>query len=138
MTQAIQATVDVKDLPISFRYSKEICRFLGHKDLTLAKKELSLVLKKKLAIPLHEFNRDRGHRKGKVGPGAFPQKSTKYILKMLLSGEANASDKGMNVNSLYIKELIPNKGATTWRSRRRRSMAKRTNLKIILEERAKK
>ena len=138
MTEQNLARVNVKDLPISTKWAIEISNFIRHKNLSQAKKQLEKVLEYKLAIPLRRFNFDRGHRKGNMGPGFYPQKSTKYILSLLNSAEANAEYKGLNKESLYIKEIIPNKGSTSWRTGRHgRRQAKRTNLNLVIEERKK-
>jgi len=139
MTQPIQATVNVKNLPISTKYTVEICDFIRNNPIDLAKKKLERILAKKIALPLKRFNKDRGHRKGNIAAGSYPVNSTKTVLKMLNSVESNASDKGMNKASLYIKSIIANHGPKVWRhGRLRRRTAKRTHLKIIVEERVKK
>ena len=131
-----QAFVRGLNLPISWKDSVEICRFLRKKNLQRAKQMLQRVLDKKIAIPIERYGlTDRGHRKGKMGPGFYPQKATKYILQLLNTLEANAQDKGLNASNLILKELIPNKASTPWHyGRKRRRKMKRAHLKIVAEE----
>lgn len=131
-----QAFVRGLDLSVSWKDSVEICRFLRKKNIQKAKQMLQRVLDKKLAIPIKRYGlTDRGHRKGKIGPGFYPQKATKEILNLLNTLEANAQDKGLNVSNLILKELIPNKASLPWHSgRKRRRKMKRAHIKIIAEE----
>ena len=126
------AIVNGRNLSISTKHSIEICNFIRNKSLFRAKKQLNLVLENKLAIPLKKFHKDRGHRKGKIGPGFFPQKATKEIISLLNSLEANAQNKGLNTDSLYIKEIIANKASRPLHTgRKQRQLMKRTHIKII-------
>ena len=131
-----QALVRGLNLPISWKDSVEVCRFLRKKNLQKAKQMLQRVLEKKMAVPIKRYGlRDRGHRPGKVGPGFYPEKVTKYILRLLNTLEANAQDKGLNISNLILKELIPNKASLPWHSgRQRRRKMKRAHIKIIAEE----
>lgn len=131
-----QAFVRGLNLPISWKDSVEVCRFLRKKNLQKAKKMLQRVLDKKLAVPIKRYGlADRGHRPGKIGPGFYPQKATKEILNLLNTLEANAQDKGLNVSNLILNELIPNKASLPWhQGRKRRRKMKRSHIKIIAEE----
>ena len=110
MTEQTKARVNVKDLPISTKWAIEISNFIRNKPLSEAKKQLELVLQYKLAIPLRRFTFDIGHRKGNMGPGFYPQKSTKYILSLLNSAESNAEYKGMDLDRLRIVNATVHKG----------------------------
>ena len=128
-----------KDLPISTKHSIEISKFIRRKTITLAKKQLNLVLEKKIAVPLKRFNKDRGHRKGKMAAGFYPQKATKEFLKLLTSLEGYAAHKGMDKNNLYIKEIIPNQASRSYHYGRIRGIQNRsTHIKIIAAEIEKK
>ncbi len=134
-----QVHINGRDLPISTKHSIEISKFIRHKTISWAKKQLNLVLDKKIAVPLKRFNKDRGHRKGKVGPGFYPQKATKEILKLLISLEGYAQNKGLDKENLYIKEIIPNKASTSYHYGRIRGIqTKSTHIKIIAAEKIKK
>lgn len=131
-----QASVKGNNLPISWKDSVEVCRFIRKKNLQKAKELLQQVLDKKTAIPIKRYGlADRGHRKGKIGPGFYPQKATKHILQLLNTLEANAQDKGLNISDLVLIKLIPNKGTSVWHyGRHRRRRMKRCHIQIIAEE----
>lgn len=121
-----------RGLPISTKHSVEICAFIRNKPVKQAIKQLELVLKKELAVPFKKFNFDRGHKKGRIAAGAYPQKATKDILDLLHNLEANAANQGMNVNSLVITKATASKASRPWHyGRMRRIRARRTH--IILE-----
>ncbi len=125
------------DLPISTKHSIELCSFIRYKTIKQAKKQLSLTLEKKLAIPLKRFHKDRGHRKGKIGPGFYPQNATKHFIMLLNSLEANAQNKGLNTEILYLKKAIANKAATSAHFGRQRRNMKRTHIEFVAEEKEK-
>ena len=125
------------DLPISTKQAIELCNFIRYKSVIRAKKQLSLTLKKKLAIPLTRFHKDRGHRKGKIGPGFYPQKATKHIIDLLNSLEANAQNKGLNTEILFVKKAMANKAGTAAHFGRQRRSMKRTHIELIAEEKEK-
>jgi len=131
MAQESSARVVGLDLPISTKQAIIICDFIKNKSIESAKRELGLVLEKKLAIPLKKFHDSRGHRKGKIGPGFFPQKATKEILKLLNSLESNVRNKGLNYNNMYLKKAIANKASRQPHYGRRRGIRmKRTHIEI--------
>ena len=127
------------DLPVSRKHAIEVCNWIRGKSVAKSKDMLNSVIKKKAAVPFKRFNRDVGHRRGEMASGRYPQKCCGYILKLIESAEANAQNKGLNVEGLYVKSLIPNKGTGVMRYGRRRGiMAKRTHVEVMLEEREKK
>ncbi len=75
------------------------------------------------------------HRKGKIAAGRYPQNASKKVLQLLNSVEANAQDKGLNIETLFIESIIPNKASRPWhQGRQRRTKMKRTHLEINVTE----
>ena len=131
--------INGKDLPVSTKHVIEISSFIRNKSVSLAKKQLNLVLEKKIAIPLRRFHKDQGHKPGKIAAGFYPQKATKEILKLLTSLEGYAVSSGLDRESLYIKEIIPNKASTSYHPGRIRGIQnKSTHIKIIAAEKQEK
>lgn len=129
------ASLDVKNLTMSTKQTIEIANFIRNKNLKKVRTLLDQVLKKKIAVPFKRFNRDMGHKPGKICSGRYPLKVTEQILKLLNSVEANAEDKGLNVENLKIEEIIVNKAANQWHAGRlRRRRMKRTNIKLKVVE----
>src|SRR3989338_8031009 len=93
------AEVYGKSLPISTKFSVEICNAIRNKELSRAKKILEDIISMKHALPIRRFGKDRSHKIG-TGPGRYPIKASSLFLSLLNSVEANASNKGLNVNNL--------------------------------------
>ena len=122
------------NLPISIKKSTEVCNFIRNKKLHRAKKILSEVIEKKLAVPFKRYNMDRAHRTG-IAAGAYPIKTASYILKVLQNVEANAENKGLDTTNLKISHLVANKGNKTFHfGRKRRRKMKRTHIEIKVQE----
>lgn len=132
------ASVYGRDLPISTKQAIEICNFIRGENLQGSKAILEKVIAQKFAIPFRRFNRDMGHKKGKVGSGRYPVKACGEILKLLESLEINAQNKGLDTAVLFISSIVPNKGANVMRYGRRRTSMKLTHIKITAEEEVKK
>jgi large subunit ribosomal protein L22 len=121
-------------LPISYKQSVEICNFIRHKNAIEAKKLLTLVAEKKIAVPYKRFNMDTGHKKG-IGPGRYPQKASKEFINLIENVEANAQFKGINTSNLTIIHLSSHKGGKAWHyGRQSRTKMKRTTVEIYVEE----
>ncbi len=131
------ASVYGKDMPISTKHAIEICNFIKGKSLPLSKKLLQDVMEKKRAVPFHIFKRNIGHKPGHLAAGRYPYKASQHILKLLTSLESNAQNKGLDVNSLVVTTIIPNRASRPYHmGRKRRVKMKRTHIQIIAEERA--
>ncbi|MFH1054394.1 MAG: 50S ribosomal protein L22 [Candidatus Woesearchaeota archaeon] len=127
-----------RDLGISTKQSIEICKFISKKKVDEARSMLQKVIEKKMAVPYTRFNGDIGHKR-KIGPGRYPQKASKAILKMLNDIDANAQFKGLNTSQLVITQIKADRGASQWRfGRKRRIKAKSTMITIIAEEKGDK
>jgi large subunit ribosomal protein L22 len=121
-------------LPISTKYSVEICNLIRGTSLQKAKDILEGVIELKVPVPFRRYNRSMGH-KTKVGVGRYPVKACKEILSILESAEANAQFKGINTSSLVISHLCANKASKQWHyGRKRRREMKRTHIEVVVEE----
>ena len=125
-------------LPISTKQSVEICNFIRHKSTEDVKELLEQVILEKIAVPFRRYVGGVGHRKGKVGSGRFPRKASEQILNLVKGVEANAKNVGLTT-PLIIEEVVANKGSRNWHyGRTRRIKNKRTHIKIVVKEGAKK
>ena len=121
-------------LPISFKQSVEICRFIKSKNVNYAKKILQDVIEKKAAIPFRRYNWDLGHKK-KIGPASYPEKASKEFIRLIESAEANAQFKGLNTSNLLIVHVSAHKAGKAWHfGRKTRRKMKRTNIELVVEE----
>jgi len=121
-------------LPISFKQSVEICRFIENKNVNDAKKILQKVIDGRIAIPFRRYNWDLGHKK-KIGPARFPKKASKEFIKLIEYVEANAQFKGLNTSNLVIAHISAHKAGKAWHfGRKTRRKMKRTNIEIVVGE----
>lgn len=125
-----------KSLPISFKQSIEICDFIRNKNIGYAKNVLSRVIEHKQAIPFKRFNDNMGHKKS-IMAGRYPKRASIEILNLVNSVEANAQFKGLNTANLVITHITANTASKVMHFGRKRSrLSKRTNVEIIVREKA--
>ena len=130
-----EAIVVGKNLQFSTKQAIEISNFIRGRGFDSVKKDLMLVLEEKKAVPVKRFTNGAGHKKGKIGPGKYPHKATKEILNLLNSLGHNAENKGLNLDELYIKRIMPSRAGNfpkygRLRGRRR----KMTHITIVAGE----
>lgn len=123
-----------KVLPISFKQSVEICRFIKNKRVNDAKELLHRVTEQKIAVPFKTYNFDLGHKK-KTGPARYPLKASWQFIELIESAEANAQFKGINTSNLVILHISAHKAGKAWHfGRKTRRKMKRTNIEIVVGE----
>ncbi|MBS3123402.1 50S ribosomal protein L22 [Candidatus Woesearchaeota archaeon] len=121
------------NLPVSTKHCIEICNFLRYKKTDLAKSLLKEVIAEKRAVPYKIFNDNVGHKPGMMS-GRFPQKAAREVLKLVLSVEANAQSKGLDINNLKITQILANRAPIPFTGGRHRTATKRTHLEIQVWE----
>ena len=94
---------------ISYKATVELLNLIRGLRLEDAKRVLRDVIEMRRSVPYRKFNGKVGHRRG-MGPGRFPVKAAREVLKVLESAEANAEFKGLDVNSLWIIHAAAHKG----------------------------
>jgi len=125
------ATVICKDLPISVKYSRDICKFIKGKSPKEAITLLERVMIQKIAVPM---TGEYAHRRGiGIAGGKYPVKSSEYFIKALKNLIANASNKGMNTEKLVVFARA-SKGAGVTHSGWRRRQFKRAHLYFEAKE----
>ena len=139
MDNKIDAIAFGRNLPISTKQAVEVCNFIRGKNIQKAKTILGEVIKMKTAVPFRRFNKDMGHKRGRIAAGRYPIKTSQHILGIINSAEINAQAKGMNSQNLFIKLIEANRGTGTQRYGRRRGIsAKRTHIEVTLFEKEQK
>lgn len=129
------ATAKALDRPVSTKQSREIAGFIRNKTVEQAKRLLQQVLDHKIAVPFKRFNRDTGHKKGKIAAGRYPEKAIKEFLKMINLAVANAENKGLDSKNLIIFDARANQGTQQYHyGRQRRIKMKRTHIEIGVRE----
>jgi large subunit ribosomal protein L22 len=128
-----------REMQISPKNSIVICRHIKGWRLERAKHFLADVIALKAAVPDTKYG-SSGHRRGKLGPGRFPEKAARQILKVLEGAEANAEYKGLVIDNMYIAHSAAHRGKS-WEGRFARARGRATpkvretvNVEIILRE----
>jgi large subunit ribosomal protein L22 len=126
------ARVLATNLRISTKYSIEMSNYLRGKTITRAQYLLDKVIEKQMAMPVKRFTDGAGHKKGKIGPGKFPQKIALEFKKLLNSITKNAQTKSIDTNNLEIIHISVNKGREQYRATRHRGRTmKLTHIEIV-------
>ncbi len=92
------------NLPISFKKTYELCKFLRGKPLERAMRELDQIIDLKLPVPYTRYNKDVPHKKG-IGAGRYPVKPAAYLKKILNNAINNAKQKGLDTSKMKILHL---------------------------------
>jgi large subunit ribosomal protein L22 len=104
-----------------------------------AKKYLEEIIQMKRPLPAVYHKNKVAHQKG-IGPGSFPQKAARYMLKIMKNAENNAEYKGFDVENMHIVHISAYSGRIIKgimpRAQGRATDKNRTttNIEIILEE----
>ena len=127
------------ELHCSLKDSKNLAHALRGKKTQDAKKYLEEIIELKRPLPAIVHNGKRAHQKG-IGPGSFPQKAAKYMLKTLENAENNAEYKGFDVENMKIIHISAYGGRVIRgmmpraHGRATDKNTKSTNIEIIVED----
>ncbi len=133
-----------RELKISHKHAREVCHAIKGMPLTNAKAYLRDVTQKKKPIPFTRFNKKSAHRHGLPTKGAFsgryPIKAAAKILNVIEAAEANAENKGLDIDRLRILHAAAYPGTKAKRFKPRaqgRASPKfetLTHVEIVLDE----
>src|SRR3989304_3206971 len=98
-----------RNLPIPHKASYEIAKFIKHRRVEWAIKNLELVQQNKVAVPFRRYNRDVTHKPG-MAAGRYPRKASLHIVKLLKNLKGAAKNKGFNIGELVIVHAAANYG----------------------------
>ncbi|TCD60809.1 60S ribosomal protein L17 [Steccherinum ochraceum] len=102
-----------------FKNMREVAAALTGLKLTRAYAYLSDVNEHNSAIPFRRFNGGVGRassaKQFKATQGRFPEKSIKFVLRLLKNAESNADAKNIDVEELYIKNIVVQQAPKTRR-----------------------
>ncbi len=121
------------------KHSMNIARAIKGMKLSEAKSYLKDIIALKRPVPFTIHKRKVSHRKG-IGPGAYPRRAAKYILRLLENVENNAEYKGMDPENMVISHISAYYGreieGMIFRAHGRttESNEQTTNIEIIIEE----
>ncbi|KAH9891591.1 60S ribosomal protein L17/L23 [Cubamyces menziesii] len=102
-----------------FKNMREVAAALTGLKLTKAYAYLSDVKDHKQVIPFRRFSGGVGRasqaKQFKATQGRWPEKSVKFILRLLKNAESNADAKNLDVEDLYIKNIVVQQAPKTRR-----------------------
>ncbi len=115
------AKASAREIRVSHKAAREICRTIKGMMLSKAKEYLKDVFDKKKPVPYKRFTKKLGHRHGldKSYVGKYPVKAAKHTLKLLEGVEANAENKGLDIDKLRIIHASASQGMKIKRYRPR-------------------
>jgi len=99
-SEAKEAVVNGRDLPISKKHCMMICDFIRGKRIEEALPLMEKVIKMKIAVPMKG---EIPHRKGRIMSGRYPVKAAGHFIKMLKQLSANAENKEMDIDNGRIE-----------------------------------
>ena len=93
-----------REIRVSHKHAREVCKTIKGMMLSNAKTYLNDVIEKRKAVPFRRFKKKLGHRHGllKAAAGRYPVKTAQQVLKVVEGAEANAENKGLDVDRLRI------------------------------------
>lgn len=128
-----------KEISVSPKHCREVCKEIVGMKVEDAKKWLKEVIELKRPVPYTRFKMYLNPKRG-VGPGRYPRKAAKAILRVIESAQSNAEYKGLDAENMRIKVAAAHRGrieksympraqgrSTPWNEQT-------TNIEIILEE----
>jgi large subunit ribosomal protein L22 len=133
-----------RELKVSHKAAREVAKAIKGMDLAQAKDFLRDVVAKKRPVPYTRFTKKLGHKGGmqKRGVGRYPVKTAEQVLRVLQAAQANAENKGLDVDRLRVMHSAAYPGVKLKRYTPRahgRASPKYdvlTHVEIVLEEKA--
>lgn len=100
-----------RNMRCSPKHCREICNAIRGLMLDKAIELLENVIEEKAWIPYRRHKGKRGHHAGvKWAAGGHPVKASQYILKVLRNAEANADNKGLDIDRLRVIHAATSRG----------------------------
>ena len=128
------------ELPISPKKTYEVLNAIRGMSLEEARSFLEEVAELDRPVPFRRYNQETAHKRG-VGPGRYPKKVARSLLRILQNAESNAEYEGLDVDQLYVFVAASSRGrirqasmpraqgrATAWNEQT-------THVEIVLKER---
>lgn len=133
-----------RELKVSHKAAREVAKTIKGMNLSQAKELLRDVMAKKRPIPYTRYTKKLGHKGGmeKNCVGRYPIKTAEQILHVVQAAQANAENKGLDVDRLRIMHSAAYQGMKLKRYTPRahgRASPKydtTTHVEIVLEEKA--
>ncbi|MCS7142959.1 MAG: 50S ribosomal protein L22 [Aigarchaeota archaeon] len=100
----------LREVDLSPKWTREVCNAIKGMRVVKAREYLERVVEGEEAVPYRRYKKLRAHRRGVRGPGGYPVKAARHLLKLLDSLSANAEFKGLDPERLVITHAVSHKG----------------------------
>ena len=110
LDEARSVKASLREIDVSPKWSREVCKAIVGLTIPEAKKLMEDVIAMKRMIPYRRYKKKRAHHPQTRGPGGYPVKVARYMLKLLESLEANADFKGLDADEVVITHAVAHKG----------------------------
>jgi large subunit ribosomal protein L22 len=106
------AIASERNLRVSPKQCREVCNAIRGMMLDKAIEFLEKVVEEKQWIPYKRHYKKRGHHPGmkKWMAGGHPVKASSYIIRVLKNAEANADNKGLDIDRLRVTHAVTHRG----------------------------
>ncbi len=98
-----------KELHISPKKTYEVMNAIRGLPLEEARTYLEKVRALQVAVPFRRYNQETAHH-AQSGPGRFPVKVAKEVLRVLANAESNADYEGMDTDNLVVQVAACSRG----------------------------
>ncbi|MEM1942877.1 MAG: 50S ribosomal protein L22 [Candidatus Caldarchaeum sp.] len=105
-----EVRASLREVDVSPKWAREVCEAVKGLTITEARKLLEDVVKGRRMIRYGRYRKKRAHHAETRGPGGYPVKVSKYMLKLVDALEANAEFKGLDPEKTYIVHAASHKG----------------------------
>jgi len=106
-TRTVKASL--REIDVSPKWSREACRAIVGLTIPEARRLMEDVIAMKRMIPYRRYKKKRAHHAQTKGPGGYPVKVARHMLKLLDSLEANAEFKGFDPDEVVIVHAAAHK-----------------------------
>ncbi len=101
-----------RDMRISSKVAREICTAIKNMRLEKAKNFLEKVIDGDIPVAYKRHKKEVPHRRGLQGwyAGRYPKKASQEILRVITALEANAGEKGLDIERLKVIHAVAQRG----------------------------
>jgi large subunit ribosomal protein L22 len=105
-----EVRASLREVDVSPKWAVEVCRAVKGLTIPQARSLLEDVVAGRRMIKYTRYVKKRAHHAETKGPGGYPVKVSKLMLKLIESLEANAEFKGLDVEKTKIVHAASHKG----------------------------
>ena len=109
LDEARTVKASLREIDVSPKWSREVCKAIVGLTIPEARRLMEDVIAMKRMIPYRRYKKKRAHHAQTKGPGGYPVKVARHMLKLLDSLEANAEFKGFDPDEVVIVHAAAHK-----------------------------